>query len=136
MNKRKDHRGRLLHTGEVQLADKRYRYKYVDFFGKEHAIYRWRLNHNDKPPAGKKHTLSLREMKKIEADLFDHIIPNGGKLTVLELVEKYTETKISVRPTIKAGYKTVIRLLQKDPFGQQHIDSVRLSDAKLWLIKL
>lgn len=68
--------------------------------------------------------------------MFDHIIPNGGKLTVLELVEKYTETKISVRPTIKAGYKTVIRLLQKDPFGQQHIDSVRLSDAKLWLIKL
>ena len=64
MNKRKDHRGRLLHTGEVQLADKRYRYKYVDFFGKEHAIYSWRLNHNDKTPAGKKHTLSLREMKK------------------------------------------------------------------------
>ena len=137
MNKRKDHRGRLLRTGEVQLSDKRYRYKYVDSFGKERAVYSWRLDHNDKMPAGKKYTLSLREMeKKIQADLFDHIVPNGGDLTVLELVKKYTETKISVRPTTKAGYRTVIRLLQKDPFGQQRIDTVRLSDAKLWLIKL
>ena len=41
-----------------------------------------------------------------------------------------------MRPTTKAGYKTVINFLSKDPFGRKRIDTVRLSDAKCWLIKL
>ena len=57
--KRRDHRGRILHNGEIQLFDGRYRFKYVD------------------------------EMeKKIQADQFDQIVTNGGNMTVLELVEK------------------------------------------------
>ena len=28
--KRRDHRGRILHNGEMQLSDGRYRFKYVD----------------------------------------------------------------------------------------------------------
>ena len=28
--KRRDHRGRILHNGEIQLSDGRYRFKYVD----------------------------------------------------------------------------------------------------------
>jgi len=58
------------------------------------------------------------------------------KCTLLELVEKYISTKTGVRPTTKAGYKTVINFLSKDPFGRKRIDTVRLSDAKCWLIKL
>lgn len=27
--KRRDHRGRILHNGEIQLSDGRYRFKYV-----------------------------------------------------------------------------------------------------------
>ena len=80
---------------------------------------------------------SLREKEKqIEADLFDHIVTNGGKLTVLELVEKYVSLKTGVRHNTVAGYKTVINILKKEPFGRQRIDKVRLSDAKAWLIKL
>ena len=30
MNKRRDKRGRILHSGECQLPDGRYRYKYTD----------------------------------------------------------------------------------------------------------
>ena len=49
---------------------------------------------NDPMPKGKKREPSLREKEKqIEADLFDHIVTNGGKLTVLELVEKYVSLK-------------------------------------------
>lgn len=33
--KRRDHRGRILHNGEIQLSDGRYRFKYVDEMGKE-----------------------------------------------------------------------------------------------------
>ena len=92
--KRRDHRGRILHNGEIQLSDGRYRFKYVDEMGKERCVYSWRLDHNDAIPKGKRRTLSLREMeKKIQADHFEQIATNGGNMTVLELVEKYTSTK-------------------------------------------
>ena len=115
----------------------RYRFKYVDEMGKERCVYSWRLDHNDATPKGKHRTLSLREMeKKIQADHFEQIATNGGNMTVLELVEKYTSTKTGVRPTTVAGYGTVINLLKKDPFGKRRIDTVRISDAKCWLIHL
>ena len=79
---------------KIQLSDGRYRFKYVDEMGKERCVYSWRLDHNDATPKGKRRTLSLREMeKKIQADHFEQIARNGGNMTVLELVEKYTSTK-------------------------------------------
>lgn len=52
------------------------------------------------------------------------------------MVEKYVATKTGVRPTTRAGYNTVLNLFKKDPFGSKRIDTVRISDAKIWLIKL
>ena len=70
--KRRDHRGSILHNGEIQLSDGRYRFKYVDEMGKERCVYSWRLDHNDAAPKGKRRTLLLREMeKKIQADHFE-----------------------------------------------------------------
>lgn len=137
MIKRRDKRGRILHNGESQLSDGRYRFKYVDCFGKSRCIHSYRLDKNDPTPSGKKRMLSLREMEKqVQADLFDHIAPDGGNLTVLQLVEKYIKTKVNVRPTTRRGYGTVINILKKEPFGQKRIDTVRISDAKCWLHKL
>lgn len=52
--KRRDHRGRILHNGEIQLSDDRYRFKYVDVTGKERCVYNRRLDHNDATPKGKR----------------------------------------------------------------------------------
>lgn len=135
--KRRDNRNRILRDGEYQRKDGRYRYRYVDENGKEQSVYSWRLDKNDPMPKGKKPELSLREKKKrIEADLYDHIVTNGGDYTVLELVEKYISLKTGVRQNTIAGYKTVIATLRKDAFAGQRIDRVHLSDAKAWLIKL
>ena len=135
--KRRDKRNRILHDGEYQRADGRYRYRYIDEDGREKNVYSWRLDKNDPTPSGKKRELSLREKERqIQADLFDHIVTNGGNYTVLELVEKYVSLKTGVRHNTKAGYQTVINLLKKDPFGSIRIDKVRLSDAKIWLVKL
>ena len=135
--KRRDSRGRILHNGEMQMSDGRYRFKYLDTFGKEKVVYSWRLDHNDKTPVNKKKGPALRELERqIQADMFDHIVSNGGNLTVYDLVEKYVATKTGVRPTTRAGYNTVLNLLKKDPFGSKRIDTVRISDAKIWLIKL
>lgn len=135
--KRRDAKGRILHNGEIQLSDGRYRFKYVDHNGQEHYAYSWRLDHNDPQPKGKKKCQSIREMeKKIQADLFDHINTGGGSMTVLALVERYVTTRNNVRPTTMAGYGTVINFLTKDPFGARKIDSIKLSDAKYWIVKL
>ena len=135
--KRRDAKGRILHNGEIQLTDGRYRFKYVDHNGQEHCAYSWRLDHNDPQPKGKKKCKSIREMEKqIQADLFDNINIGGGSMTVLELVEKYIATRNNVRPTTLAGYGTVVNFLKKDPIGARRIDSVKLSDAKYWLVKL
>lgn len=37
--KRRDHKGRILRTGESQRKDGRYLYKYVDSFGETQFIY-------------------------------------------------------------------------------------------------
>ena len=55
---------------------------------------------------------------------------------MLELVERYISTKTRVRNSTRAGYKTVTNFLEKDPMGSRRIDKVKLSDAKIWLIKL
>ena len=59
--KRRDHRGRILHNGEIQLSDGRYRFKYVDEMGKERCVYSWRLDHNDATPKGKRRTFASRD---------------------------------------------------------------------------
>ena len=64
MIKRRDNKGRILHNGEIQLSDGKYRFKYVDSFGSERFIYSWRLDRTDIPPAGKRNGPSLRELEK------------------------------------------------------------------------
>lgn len=135
--KRRDKRNRILHNGETQRADGRYRFTYQDTDGNTKDVYSWRLDHNDPYPKGKRKDLSLREKEKqIEQDMFHQIVSNGGNYTVLSLVEKYVSLKTGVRHNTKAGYKTVINVLKKDVFGSKRIDKVKLSDAKAWLIKL
>lgn len=135
--KRRDNRNRILHNGESQRQDGRYAYKYKDINGETKFVYSWRLDKNDRAPAGKPRDLSLREKERqIQQDLFNQIVPNGGNLTVLELVQKYLSLKVNVRHNTQANYNFVVGLLKKEVFGSLRIDKVKLSDAKAWLIKL
>lgn len=135
--KRKDKRGRILRNGECQRKDGLYQYEYVDPTGATKFLYSWKLEPTDTLPKGKRRCLSLREKEReIHRCIEDGIIPNGGNLTVCELVKRYTLQKHGVRESTKSGYRTVINLLSKDPFGAKRIDKVRLSDAKGWLISL
>ncbi|MBO5303279.1 MAG: site-specific integrase [Lachnospiraceae bacterium] len=135
--KRRDNRNRILRQGESQRSDGRYMFKYIDSAGQVKYVYSWRLDRNDKTPAGKKHDLSLREKeKRIEADIFDQIVPDGGNMTVLDLVKKYISLKAGIRHNTEANYNFVIRIIEKEEFGKKRIDKVKLSDAKAWLIKL
>lgn len=137
MSDRRNHKNRRLWTGESQDKDGRYVYKYTDALGRRKAIYSWRLTEADTTPKGRKKDLPLREKEKmLQRDLSNGIMPNGDNMTVLELVRRYISQKRGVTHNTEANYKFVINIIAKEAFGQKRIDKVKLSDAKLWLIKL
>ena len=124
-------------TGESQDKEGRYRYKYCDAFGNRKSVYSWRLTEADPYPKGKRKDISLREKEKdIQKNLVNGIAPNGGDLTVLELVQKYVGQKKGVKHNTQANYNFVINIIKRDPFGARRIDQVKLSDAKAWMIRL
>lgn len=135
---RRDNKGRTLYKNERQRKDGRYMYTYrIPGMEKNKYAYSWKLQPRDKVPAGKKDELSLREIEKqLEEKFRKGIAYEAGKITVLELVERYVEQRRNVRPTTKNGMKTVINILKKDSFGKNMISQVKTSDAKAWLIKL
>ena len=61
---------------------------------------------------------------------------SGSDLTVIELVERYISLKTGVKQSTLANYKTVINTLNKTEFAFRHVDQVKLSDAKMYLISL
>lgn len=134
---RRDNKNRKLRTGESQDKEGRYRYKYNDVFGNRKSVYSWRLTDADPYPKGKRRDISLREKEEnIQKALGDSVAPNGGSMTVLELVQKYINQKRGVKHNTQANYNFVINVIKKEVFGAKRIDKVKLSDAKEWLIKL
>ena len=162
--KRRDSKRRLLRKGESIRKDGKYQYKY-QLNGKPKFVYSWRLEPTDPLPPGKKPCLSLRELERqINHDLDAHLDPSGKNMTVLQLVERYLETRTGVKPSTLMGYRTVVKLLsgklpsaekrrsesngseqgrEQDTglsvpaaFGAKHIGDIKTSDAKIFLIRL
>ncbi len=78
VTKRRDNKGRVLRTGEIQEKDGRYRFKYTDSMGTVRYVRSWKLDINDICPAGKKNGPALRELEEqIAADNRDHISFQG-----------------------------------------------------------
>lgn len=107
---------------------------YVDNNGKQKFLYSWKLENTDRVPQGKRECVSLRDkVKTLKKDLESGIVPNGGNMTVLQLVEKYISQKTGVRHNTEVNYKYVVNIIRKEAFGEKRIDKVKLSDAKQWL---
>ena len=135
--KRRDSKNRILQNGESQRKDGRYMYKYIDNAGNTRYLYSWRLVRTDTTPQGVKDEMPLRDkIKAIQRDLDAGLISAGKDMTVLELVKKYVAQKTGVRENTRVGYNFVINIFKKEEFGSRRIDKVKLSDARLWLIKL
>lgn len=135
--KRRDSKGRLLKTGESQRADGRYLYKYVDKAGKTRYVYSWKLVPTDPVPKGKRDGKSLRELEtEIQKDLQDGIDTTGGKMTLCQLYAKQNAQRANVKKSTQQGRKTLMRILEDDILGSRSIDSIRLSDAKEWALRM
>ena len=135
--KRRDSKGRLLKSGESQRPDGRYAYKYMDTFGNPKFVYSWKLVPTDKIPAGKRPDLSLREkVRQIQQDIADGIDPIGKKMTVCQLYAKYIRQRGNVKRGTKKSREQLMKLLSDDKLGAASIDSVKLSDAKEWALRM
>ena len=122
--KRKDHKGRLLRTGESQRKDLTYQFRYTDVTGKRRTVYASDLQ-------------ELRKKEKaIQKDVEDSINYCEGNVTVIELLERYIALKQGVRHATKVGYNFVLNIAKKESFCYRTINTIRTSDAKLWLMKL
>lgn len=122
--KRKDHKGRVLKTGESQRKDLIYQYRYTDLRGKRHSVYAATLQ-------------ELRQKEKeIQKQIDDGIDYGAGQITVIELLEKYIGLKQGVRYNTKVGYQFVLNLIKNEDFGYRKINSIKASDAKQWFMKM
>ena len=102
--KRRDHKGRLLRTGESQRKDLTYQFRYTDVTGKRRTFY----------------AKDLKELRKQE-DKLQREIDAGvnyceGNINVIELVERYVALKQGVRHATKVGYNFVLTLISKEDF--------------------
>ena len=133
---RRDKKRRILRPGESVRIDGKYQFKYmVD--GKPKFFYSWKLEPTDPLPPGRKPCRSLREMEdSLEVRLVICPNANSDSMTVLELVQRYLLLKKSVKPNTLTNYRFVVNALKKEPFSQKAIGKVKMSDAKLWLIKM
>lgn len=133
---RRDKKRRILRAGESVRIDGKYQFKYM-VNGRQKFLYSWKLEPTDPLPPGRKPCLSLREMEdSLEVKLV--ICPNAhsDSMTVLELVQRYLMLKKGVKPNTLSNYKFVVNALKKERFAQKAIGKVKMSDAKLWLVKL
>ncbi len=122
--KRKDNKGRILRTGESQRKDLIYQYRYTDICGKRQTVYSSDLK-------------ELREKEKeIQKQLDEGIDYAAGKITVIQLLERYISLKQGVRYNTKVGYNFVLNLIKKEDFGYRQIRDIKVSDAQKWIIKL
>ena len=146
--KRKDSKGRLLRTGEGERKDGTYCYRYTDKSHKRHSIYAPTLEElrrkvdelNACLTFGMEDCTTMEELRLREAELLVSaalgIDLTKGNITVSELVARYINQKRNVRYTTKSGYWFVQSVLKKYEFGNKTIRTVKVSDAKNWLINL
>lgn len=122
--KRKDSKGRVLKDGESQRANGTYDYRYTDIHKKRRCIY----------------AKSLTELRKKEdelrRDMADGIDYAAGDMTVAELVDRYMNLKRGLKQNSLRSYGSAVKRIHADPFGQNPIKTVKLSDAKGWFVFL
>lgn len=136
--KRRDNKKRILRNGESQRSDGRYAYKYMGNDGKPHFAYSWKLEKTDSLPSGKRDCEALREQeKRIAKDLAKtNVLKLVDNLTVHEFVDRYIDSRKTLRDSTVYHYKSSLSLLQKYPLSNKKVLDVTVADAKNYAMAL
>ena len=123
--KRKDHKGRILKTGEGQRPNLTYYYRFRRS-SKDQWKYIYAPSLNE-----------LREKEvEVQRDLLDGIDYVAGETTVLALVERYINLRRGLTQNSQRAYGAAVNRIRQDPFGQLRIKDVKRSEAKTWFVSL
>lgn len=130
MTTKKDSKGRNLRSGEDQLKDGRYRYRYTDRYGKRRTVYSWKLVSTDKIPKGKEDDICLREKEKqVLRDLDDGIQIDKVNMTLNDLMQTYFSLKHNISVTTKNNYIHIWeKNIKNSTLGQMKIGKICKSD--------
>lgn len=122
--KRKDNKGRNLRDGESQRKNGSYDYRYIDLQGNRKSVY----------------AATLDELRKKEAEIRRYldagIDTQANKITVAELLDRYFTQRQGIRQQTKQAYLFAANVIGKNEISLKKINSVKPSDAKLFLIQL
>ena len=53
------------------------------------------------------------------------------RLNQISMTQKEFSEKTGIKESTRAGYKTVLNILEKEDFGAKHINQIKISDAEL-----
>ena len=135
--KRRDNKGRILHTGESQRTDGKYLYKYVDAFGNTKYVYAWRLHPQTRHQRKNGKKPSLRELEQqIRRDIEDGIDSTGKKMTLCQLYAKQNAQRANVKKSTQKQREQLMRLLKEDKLGARSLIQSNPLDAKEWALRM
>lgn len=122
MERRKDSKGKVLKDGESQRKDGRYQYRWTDKLGNRKVIYAKDLR-------------LLREREEeIQGAIKNEDVVLSQAITLNELLEKYFFVhKSSLKTKTSDRIKYFLNVIKKTPIGNTPIDSIKQSDAKIFL---
>ena len=134
--KRKDSKGRVLRSGEVQRADGKYMFRYNDVNGERRAIYSWKLVETDKVPVGKRCDSALRTLEQaVLRDIEDGIATNDAKRsTVDSAFDQFMQLRKDLKESTRCNYLCLYNAHIRGLFGKKSVADVKYSDVyKLYI---
>ena len=130
---RRDNKGRLLLTGEAQIRNGSYTFRYTDENGVRKSITNWKLLPEDQPPKGDTNPECLRDMENRITDRRTKAMPKKTK-TVNAFWQEYISMKCEIAETTLVRYIYLYNKHVKNEWGKRPIQSVRYSDVKRFYI--
>ena len=136
--KRRDSKGRILRTGEVQRADGKYMYRYTDAEGVRQTIYSWKLVETDRVMADKRDGPALRTMiQQVSRDLGDGIHPFAAdEITLNAQFHTFMDTRTDLKESTRCNYRCLYQTHVQDTLGRRNISAIRYSDIWKFYISL
>lgn len=118
MQRRKDSKGRVLKSGELQRSDGTYMYRYSDFRGKRYYIYSKTLE-------------ELREKEEdIQRDQLDGIRTESRYSTLNDIFMKWDEVKRGLKDNTFQNYLYMYKMFVETDLGQMRITQIKHSDVR------
>ncbi len=136
--KRKDSKGRILRSGEVQRPDGKYMFRYTDSSGKRQTVYSWRLVATDRMPDGKKDTPALRDVEKqVLRDMEDGIkTADANALTVNGLFQSFMELRTDLKENTRCNYICLYNKHIQETLGYKKLQTVKFTDIQKLYIRM